>query len=78
MVSSEEVQVIMVSLALQGHMNPMLKLAKVLVSKGVHVTLATNDVARERMLDSNISTFTSKNIDRFISEISGKPYINNL
>ncbi|KAE8695376.1 UDP-glycosyltransferase 84B1 [Hibiscus syriacus] len=62
MVSSEEVQVIMVSLALQGHMNPMLKLAKVLVSKGVHVTLATNDVARKRMLDSNISTnFISKN-----------------
>ncbi|OMO56572.1 UDP-glucuronosyl/UDP-glucosyltransferase [Corchorus capsularis] len=42
----------MVSLALQGHINPMLKLAKVLVSKGIHVTIATNDVARKRMLDS--------------------------
>ncbi|GMI92622.1 UDP-glucosyl transferase 84B2 [Hibiscus trionum] len=60
MASCEGIQVIMVSLALQGHMNPMLKLAKVLVSKGVHVTLATNDVARKRMLDSKISThFTS-------------------
>ncbi|KAK8694830.1 hypothetical protein V6N13_072374 [Hibiscus sabdariffa] len=62
MVCSEGVEVIMVSLALQGHMNPMLKLAKVLVSKGVHVTLATNDVARKRMLDSKISTdFISNN-----------------
>ncbi|KAK8547331.1 hypothetical protein V6N13_098043 [Hibiscus sabdariffa] len=62
MVSSEGVEVMMVTLALQGHMNPMLKLAKVLVSKGVHVTLATNDVARKRMLDSKISThFTSDN-----------------
>ncbi|OMP01891.1 UDP-glucuronosyl/UDP-glucosyltransferase [Corchorus olitorius] len=49
---TEGVKVIMVSLALQGHINPMLKLAKVLVSKGIHVTIATNDVARKRMLDS--------------------------
>lgn len=58
--STDGVQVIMVTLALQGHMNPMLKLAKVLVSKGVYVTIATNDVAQKRMLDSKISTkFTS-------------------
>ncbi|XWS45214.1 hypothetical protein CRYUN_Cryun15aG0116900 [Craigia yunnanensis] len=62
---TEGVQVIMVTLALQGHMNPMLKLAKVLVSKGVHVTLATNDVAQKRMLDSKISTkFTSNSPGR--------------
>lgn len=62
MESTEAVQVIMVTLSMQGHMNPMLKLAKVLVLKGVHVTLATNDVARKRMLDSKISTnFTTIN-----------------
>ncbi|XP_022741501.1 UDP-glycosyltransferase 84B2-like [Durio zibethinus] len=62
---TEGVQVIMVTLALQGHMNPMLKLAKVLVSKGVDVTLATNDVARKHMLDSKISTkFTSNSPGR--------------
>ncbi|TYI02112.1 hypothetical protein ES332_A11G248300v1 [Gossypium tomentosum] len=62
MESTEAAQVIMVTLSMQGHMNPMLKLAKVLVLKGVHVTLATNDVARKRMLDSKISTnFTTIN-----------------
>ncbi|XVF15490.1 hypothetical protein REPUB_Repub09cG0158200 [Reevesia pubescens] len=60
MESEGSVQVIMVTLALQGHINPMLKLAEVLVSKGVNVTLTTNDVARKRMLDSKISIkFTS-------------------
>ncbi|XVE82852.1 hypothetical protein DITRI_Ditri16bG0039000 [Diplodiscus trichospermus] len=62
---TEGVQVIMVTLALQGHMNPMLKLAKVLVTRGVHVTLATNDVAQKRMVDSKISTkFTSNSPGR--------------
>ncbi|KAK6237693.1 hypothetical protein QUC31_003162 [Theobroma cacao] len=71
---NEGVQVIMVTLALQGHMNPMLKLAKVLVTKGVHVTLATNDVARKRMLDSKISTkFTST---KNSSSTSNSPRLN--
>ncbi|XVF59348.1 hypothetical protein PTKIN_Ptkin07bG0268400 [Pterospermum kingtungense] len=66
---TEGVQVIMVTLALQGHMNPMLKLAKVLVSKGVYVTIATNDVAQKRMLDSKISTkFTSNSPGRLSLE----------
>ena len=38
MASAEEkvTRVLMVSLAFQGHLNPMLKLAKLLNSKGVH------------------------------------------
>ncbi|KAK1587751.1 hypothetical protein Q3G72_016462 [Acer saccharum] len=41
----KEVRVLMVTLALQGHLNPTLRFAKRLVSKGVHVTLATTEVS---------------------------------
>ncbi|KAF7828677.1 UDP-glycosyltransferase 84B2-like [Senna tora] len=54
--AQEKAKVLMVSMALQGHLNPMLKFAKRLISKGVHVTLATNDVARHRMLKHNNNT----------------------
>ncbi|XP_004151917.2 UDP-glycosyltransferase 84B2 [Cucumis sativus] len=40
----------MVSAALQGHLNPLLKFAKYLNSKGIHVTLVTTELARHRML----------------------------
>ncbi|GKU94811.1 hypothetical protein SLEP1_g8248 [Rubroshorea leprosula] len=56
---SEGIEVLMVTLALQGHMNPMLKFAKQLVSKGVRITIATNDYARHRMLDSKNSSALS-------------------
>ncbi|OIV93780.1 hypothetical protein TanjilG_07683 [Lupinus angustifolius] len=48
---SEEkiVEVLMVSLPLQGHLNPMLNLGKHLVSKGVCVTFATTEDDRLRM-----------------------------
>ncbi|CAL0330774.1 unnamed protein product [Lupinus luteus] len=39
----------MVSLPLQGHLNPMLNLGKRLLSKGVHVTLATTEDGYHRM-----------------------------
>lgn len=51
-----EIHVLMVTIAWQGHMNPLLNFAKRLVSKGIHVTFATSDVARHLMLKSNIST----------------------
>ncbi|KAF5736191.1 putative UDP-glucosyltransferase [Tripterygium wilfordii] len=51
----EQVNVLVVTLALQGHMNPMLKLSKLLVSKGLHVTLVTTELARHLMLKSNIN-----------------------
>ena len=49
MPADRKVNVLMVSVALQGHINPMLKFAKHLISKGVHVTIATTEEARHRM-----------------------------
>ncbi|CAL0330771.1 unnamed protein product [Lupinus luteus] len=45
----KSLEVLMVSMPLQGHINPMLNLAKHLISKGVHVTVATTEDARHRM-----------------------------
>ncbi|KAM7263192.1 hypothetical protein ACFE04_000875 [Oxalis oulophora] len=61
---SQEVHVLMITLALQGHINPMLRLAKILSSKGIHVTLVTTENARERLLNSKISAPTSINIPK--------------
>jgi UDP-glucose:(indol-3-yl)acetate beta-D-glucosyltransferase len=44
------IKILVVSMALQGHINPMLNFAKRLISKGVHVTIATTEEARNRML----------------------------
>ncbi|XP_023006829.1 UDP-glycosyltransferase 84B2-like [Cucurbita maxima] len=46
----QSIHVLMASAALQGHLNPMLKFAKCLISKGIHVTIATGEIARHRML----------------------------
>ncbi|KAJ1414502.1 UDP-glycosyltransferase family, conserved site [Sesbania bispinosa] len=46
----EKVKVMIVSVASQGHINPALRFAKHLISKGVHVTLVTTEVVRDRML----------------------------
>ncbi|XP_013457449.2 UDP-glycosyltransferase 84B2 [Medicago truncatula] len=40
----------MVSMALQGHINPTLNFAKRLISKGIHVTIATTEDGGNRML----------------------------
>ncbi|XP_019083724.1 PREDICTED: UDP-glycosyltransferase 84B1-like isoform X3 [Camelina sativa] len=47
----QETHVLMVTLAFQGHINPMLKLAKQLssLSKNLHITLATIEPARDRL-----------------------------
>lgn len=55
------VHVLMGTVAMQGHMNPMLKFAKCLASKGVHVTIATTDVARDLMNKNNNSTNSDRN-----------------
>ncbi|KAK7331006.1 hypothetical protein VNO77_25215 [Canavalia gladiata] len=49
MPEEKRVNVLMVSMPLQGHINPMLKFAKHLISKGVHVTIATTEDGRHRM-----------------------------
>ncbi|XP_022762361.1 UDP-glycosyltransferase 84B1-like [Durio zibethinus] len=62
----EEIHVLMVTLPAQGHINPMLRLGKRLVDKGLDVTLATTQFGGHRMLKaSTISTIT----DTFISGI---------
>ncbi|KAF1862617.1 hypothetical protein Lal_00013378 [Lupinus albus] len=43
------VEVLMVTLPYQGHLNPMLNLGKQLISRGIHVTLITTEDARHRM-----------------------------
>ncbi|PSS19238.1 UDP-glycosyltransferase [Actinidia chinensis var. chinensis] len=59
MENKEETHVLMVAFSSQGHINPMLRLAKRLISRGLHVTLATTDVARHRMLSSSSATSTA-------------------
>lgn len=64
---SEEIHLLMVTLPSQGHVNPMLKLGKRLVDKGLHVTLATTQIGAQRLLKTSaISTTADTN---FISGI---------
>ncbi|XP_059647833.1 UDP-glycosyltransferase 84B2-like [Cornus florida] len=65
----EEHHVLMVAFSAQGHINPMLRLAKRLLSKGLHVTLATTEIARQRMLSSSATTTTAM-ADNSIAGIS--------
>ncbi|KAJ1403192.1 UDP-glycosyltransferase 84B2-like protein [Sesbania bispinosa] len=55
----------MVSMSFQGHINPVLKFAKRLISKGIHVTIATTEEGRHRMLkhNNNINHASSNNTD---------------
>ncbi|OMO63270.1 UDP-glucuronosyl/UDP-glucosyltransferase [Corchorus olitorius] len=63
----EEIHVLMVTLPAQGHINPMLRLGKRLLDKGVHVSLATTLFGGHRMLKaSSITSITGPN---FISGI---------
>ncbi|KAJ0097675.1 hypothetical protein Patl1_28605 [Pistacia atlantica] len=50
-----EVHVQIVTYAMQGHINPMLRLAKGLVAKGLHVVLATTENGRQRLLNFKTS-----------------------
>ncbi|KAJ4967199.1 hypothetical protein NE237_019048 [Protea cynaroides] len=57
----EGVHVLLVVSSAQSHINPMLRLGNRLASKGLHVTLATTDFARHRMLKSLSSNTLSQN-----------------
>ncbi|KAJ4964542.1 hypothetical protein NE237_016391 [Protea cynaroides] len=48
----EGVHVLLVMSSAQGHINPMLRFGNRLASMGLHITLATTDYARHRMLHS--------------------------
>ncbi|XP_057966002.1 UDP-glycosyltransferase 84B2-like [Malania oleifera] len=49
----ENHHVLLVAFSAQGHLNPMLRLGKRLLSKGLHVTLATTEDVRHLMLKSS-------------------------
>ncbi|KNA03152.1 hypothetical protein SOVF_211880 [Spinacia oleracea] len=51
MVHIKETNVLMVSLFYQGHISPMIRFAKLLSSKGLHVTVATTNNARDHLLN---------------------------
>ncbi|KAA8531647.1 hypothetical protein F0562_006636 [Nyssa sinensis] len=53
---TEQVHVLMVTLPFHGHINPMLRFAKRLASKGVLVTFATPEVARYKQLLNTTQT----------------------
>ncbi|CAJ1942913.1 unnamed protein product [Sphenostylis stenocarpa] len=61
MAVDERVSVLMVSMSLQGHINPMFKFAKHLLSKGVQVTIATTEDGRDRMLKNTKSSNLTDN-----------------
>ncbi|GAB2219819.1 hypothetical protein Droror1_Dr00007456 [Drosera rotundifolia] len=59
--ATEQIHILMVSFTAQGHINPMLRLAKRLQSKGgIHVSLATTELARERMLKYSTTITTTE------------------
>ncbi|XP_022149458.1 UDP-glycosyltransferase 84B2-like [Momordica charantia] len=62
MVADKKTHVLMVSAPLQGHLNPILKFAKSLLSRGIHVTIATTDVARSRMLKTTATATAAPSI----------------
>jgi UDP-glucose:(indol-3-yl)acetate beta-D-glucosyltransferase len=72
----EQIHVLMVAFPSQGHLNPMLRLGKRLVNKGLHVTLATTEFTRHRMLKSstiNPTSPQSQSLDsRFASSLMVK------
>ncbi|KAK7269885.1 hypothetical protein RIF29_22671 [Crotalaria pallida] len=45
----EEVHVMLVAFSAQGHINPLLRLGKSLLTKGLHVTLATTELVYHRV-----------------------------
>ncbi|KAF5786903.1 putative UDP-glucuronosyl/UDP-glucosyltransferase, UDP-glycosyltransferase family [Helianthus annuus] len=52
----QNTNVLLVTLSAQGHLNPILRLGKSLVSKGLHVTLATNSSTLKNMSSAPNST----------------------
>ncbi|XP_041012402.1 UDP-glycosyltransferase 84B1-like [Juglans microcarpa x Juglans regia] len=60
---NEETHVLMVAFASQGHINPLLRLGKRLVSRGLHVSLAITEIFLHRMLKSSSSSSSSTSIN---------------
>ncbi|KAL9229799.1 hypothetical protein vseg_005228 [Gypsophila vaccaria] len=62
---SIETHVLMVSLFYQGHINPILRFAKLLNSKGLHVTIATTEHARGPMQNGSWQSDDLLNFEYF-------------
>ncbi|KAI3789251.1 hypothetical protein L2E82_02043 [Cichorium intybus] len=58
---NQQTSVLLVTVHAQGHINPMLRLSKRLASKGLHVTLTTNDLA----LKNRSSTVAGVHLEYF-------------
>uniref|UniRef100_A0A2P2P7X7 Glycosyltransferase n=1 Tax=Rhizophora mucronata TaxID=61149 RepID=A0A2P2P7X7_RHIMU len=56
------IHVLMVAFSSQGHINPMLRFGKRLISKGLNVSLATTEYARHRMLKSSTISASTDDI----------------
>ncbi|KAK7280315.1 hypothetical protein RJT34_25378 [Clitoria ternatea] len=52
----EELHVLLVAFSAQGHINPMLRLGKSLLTKGLHVTLATTELVYHRVFKPSTAT----------------------
>ncbi|KAM7479139.1 hypothetical protein LguiA_027352 [Lonicera macranthoides] len=66
----KETHILMVAFAALGHINPMLSLGKLLLSKGLHVTLATNNPARTFFPSPSTTTATGINLHFFSDGLS--------
>ncbi|XP_010530731.1 PREDICTED: UDP-glycosyltransferase 84B2-like [Tarenaya hassleriana] len=59
--SDVQIHVLMVAFAAQGHINPLLRFARRLLPKGIHVALATTETAKRRMLASETAIANADN-----------------
>ncbi|TKY50967.1 UDP-glycosyltransferase 84B1 [Spatholobus suberectus] len=50
---NEELHVLLVAFSAQGHINPLLRLGKSLLARGLHVTLATTELVYHRVFKSS-------------------------
>ncbi|CAJ1977398.1 unnamed protein product [Sphenostylis stenocarpa] len=51
--TQEELHVLLVAFSAQGHINPLLRLGKTLLTRGLHVTLATTELVYHRVFKSS-------------------------
>lgn len=56
---NQKIHVLMVSFSSQGHINPMLRLGKHLLDKGLHVTLAVTETFRDRLMKHHQSSIAA-------------------
>lgn len=61
MATKEEVSVMIVSNAAQGHINPTLRFANRLISKNVDVTIVTTELVQNRILNAHNVPSTTLN-----------------